>query len=262
MAKKRNRNPSSLNVNSGSLHTEGDAVAGDKILNQTIGQVIVLGHILDALRLDEIAGLKIDPNVSIANAESLENVIRSHFGQNIINEMDFAVAVLEPFLKPFVSELKYPVFRFRQFLQELIEYLVVLLRGSGHWDAFYSKEWVANLSLRAEVLWLESSRTFRRKKFRDDLLFGLASHQNQYTDATYYIVLKTAMDCRSIALSEFNNLDFRIFMVGLVLDLMRIGSVASGDIAFWDSFVGALVVKKDQLTVDDSKSDDKSESTS
>ena len=44
--------------------------------------------------------------------------------------------------------------------------------------------------------------------------------------------------------SGWNNLQFRIFMVGLVLDLIRIGSLASTDKALWGEIIGLVTPGK------------------
>jgi len=44
--------------------------------------------------------------------------------------------------------------------------------------------------------------------------------------------------------SGWNNLQFRIFMVGLVLDLIRIGSLASADKALWGELIGLVTPGK------------------
>ncbi len=232
---------SSVNIGDveGGIH---DAqIAGRDIVNN----IIVVGQFLN---FAQVEGLLPEGSAAPdlpALAGDLEAVLRERLG----DRMTAAVAATGELLSDILSKWKpaHPgaAFPFRRMLPELAGPLLQKLKALDYWDTFTEASFSAHFNAPYRVLWLEAvNQLWRKNAFSADE-FGLA----EVKEAGMFVLrapnddLLPAHYPAEPHLGKFAAMgsdQFRVFLAGLVIDLLRLASTAAEDVQFWQNVTNLL----------------------
>jgi homoserine trans-succinylase len=136
-------------------------------------------------------------------------------------------------------------------LPDIAPKLAQKLKALNYWDTFTETGFSPTYKTHYSVIWLHSLNQLWTKHTAQSKRFGLA----EIGDAAMFVVqsdleyedVKKAHNPKEPHLGEFarmSNEQFRVFMAGLVIDLIRLASVAAEDVEFWQELSDLLGPKK------------------
>lgn len=208
-----------VNVN-GSVAAQGDLVGRDKIIQN----IVLVGQFLDFAKVE---GLIPKPSTP-ADFESVSAAFEATFNQrldgNLARATAFAGEILSKVIqKKWISGSALP---FRDILSEVPYIVSSKLDELHYWDSFRDS---------SHIVWLHSLNLLWKKHFKINVLYGIGSH---------YWYVKRKEGYGMISVHEITNEQFRVIMAGLVIDLIRLHSIALDDIKFWEGLVDLLGTEK------------------
>jgi hypothetical protein len=210
----------------------GDKVGRDKIMIQNL---VYVGRFLDLANAEDL--LSITP-VSSQEIQEISADLESYIDQHLQGDLASALAKVGNLLKDFLSDLVnenqsapapsvYTIFGERVFKK-----LAVIFQEGGYYREYGDSS--------SKTIWFETLNGLWKKKFKKSVRWGICT-------STYreYRIIKKLPDGSYSDENYFKDLDFkreeyRVFLVGLILDLTRIFSEDFGDKAFWDGLVNLL----------------------
>jgi len=221
--------------------------------DQIIQNIILVGQFLD---FTNVEGLIPKPLIA-SNFESISEAFETTFDQRLGNDLAqataFAGEVLQEVLVQWMPAQPLAALPFRRILDTSPTVVHRKLSQLNYWDTFCSpakSSLKSSLSDDYEVLWLRSLQLLWQKHFETDRLFGIAHYgrssrgheahfyERRYPGSEEYI---TVVDTNLITSKEF-----RVMMTGLVIDLIRLCSIALDDIRLWQGIINLLHWTKDK----------------
>jgi len=221
-------------------------IAGRDIINN----IVVVGQFLN---FAQIEGLLPEgcpaPDLS-ALAGNLEGTLRDQLGDRMTDAVAGVGEMLGDVLSAWKPARPGAAFPFKRMLPALASTLLQKLRELDYWDTFTEVGFSARFQTRYRVLWLESlNQLWQKNGFGDDE-FGLVEMMGEGT-----FVLRAPNGDISLAyypnephLGKFaamRNDQFRVFLAGLVIDLLRLASTAADDVQFWQNVTDLLTPASD-----------------
>jgi hypothetical protein len=222
------------NVNiSGSLNQHGDIVGRDKIIHN----IIVVGRVLDFAQVDglipQLSDMPKLENISAA----FEPNFKERLGSDLSNAIAIAGQILEPILSSWTPQSGRALI-FRDILLNLATPLGRKIQELNYWDVFCEPMGVLINQKRWNSLLLSSLSGLWNKYKTDKITYNLATLNNE---AFVFIATHQTTGFTSQEdFKEFKREEFRIFIVGIVLDLIRMASLVSNDIDFWNQVIDSL----------------------
>jgi hypothetical protein len=249
----------------GSLNSQGDIVGRDKIIHN----IIVVGRILDFARFEGLLPNASELPTFNSIAEAFEKTLNDRLGSDLTEAVATAGAILAPVLSQWLPK-EFAAFDHRKVLTNIASPLVERLQQLNYWSVFTesigSDRWRYS-SLRpghqvtdVQGIWLRSLQLLWKKyKANSDKQYGIArihywweerwggnsaecpaivvKQNGQTTEAydPYYNSLGLDDD-----FAGFGREEFRIFIVGLVIDMIRLASVAVDDLRFWKGVIDSM----------------------
>jgi hypothetical protein len=236
-------NNSAVNIGDVSGGITGSNIAGRDIIQN----IIVVGQFLDFAKVE---GLLPQPAAlpDLATlGDNLDQALRDHLGSELTTATAAAGTILGDILAEWRPSQPGAAFPFKQMLPKLAPKLVQKLKALDYWDTFVETGFSATYSKHYAVVWLEALNHLWRKHTSQDKYFGLAEIGETATFVTQpeleYKDVKIAYDPKEPRLGEFakmSNEQFRVFMAGLVIDLIRLASEAAEDVKFWQDLSNFL----------------------
>jgi len=227
---------------SGDATVGGDVVGRDKIIQQ----ITIVGQFLD---FAQVQGLLPQPSVRAdykSIAEAFQKNISARMDADLQQAIAFAGEILRSVLRNWSQpEITKPL-PFKNILERIPPEICKQLHERGYWSTYALHD-----ARRGEFLPLKSlSELWIRQR------------RTRGTDWTFGIWKPTGSPCRNARwrregytteiLHEFQiedwdiptttSDDFRLLMAGLVIDLIRLESTASGDVLFWNGLIDLLSV--------------------
>jgi hypothetical protein len=93
----------------------------------------------------------------------------------------------------------------------------------------------------AGVIWLKSTQMLWKKYRKKDKLYGItSSHYDHFVVLNSSFFSSSSISSAEDDIKQFGSEEFRIFLVGLIIDLIRICSITSNDIQFWKGFIDSI----------------------
>ncbi|MCK6629714.1 MAG: hypothetical protein L6R45_31630 [Anaerolineae bacterium] len=215
-----------------------------------IQNIIVVGQFLDFAKVQEL----LPPSTSLPDLKNLsanlDQALQEHLGSGLTTAAAAAGEILGDILAQWRPRHPGAAFPFRQMLPELAPQLVQKLKALNYWDTFSESGFSAAYSQPYQVIWLEALNHLWFKRTDQKKRFGLAEIGPAAAFVTNpeleYADIKKAHLPEEPRLGEFakmNNEQFRVFMAGLVIDLIRLASEAAADVEFWQG-LGELLNPK------------------
>ncbi len=238
---------------SGDALIGGDVVGRDKIINN----IVVVGRMLDYAQVEGLIPSLAQQTDFNSISEAFEATFRQRLGADLTTATAQAGAILQPALALWTPRGPNQALPYKRILTGLAQPLVEKLVELDYWASFAERvgefNWIYFSGQdNVEVIWLRSLASLWKKYKSDEKLYGLAARmKNGQPEAVF--VWRTpaarvteAYDPRqpARASTDFASLgreEFRIFMVGLVLDCIRLASTVASDQAFWNDLTASLV---------------------
>lgn len=225
-------------VNIGNV--EGGITNANIAGRDVIQNIIVVRQFLDFAKVQELLPAS-TPLPDLAGVgDNLDRALQEHLGSGLTVAAAAAGEILRDILAKWRPQNPGAAFPFRQMLPELAPQLVQKLKALNYWDTFGESGFSAAYSQPYQVIWLEALTHLWLKRTGQKKRFGLA----EIGPASFFVTdpeleypdLKKAHQPEEPRLGEFakmNNEQFRVFMAGLVIDLIRLASEAAADVEFW-----------------------------
>ena len=220
-----------------------------------VKNIIVVGRFLDFAKVEDLLPPEDAlPNLSAMSAD-IDQALREHLGSGLAEATAITGDLLNDILRKWQPKRASAAFHFRRMLPEIAPNLIKQLKALDYWDTFTETGFSSAYAGAYRVLWLDALNQLWAKRRAESKIFGLAEISLQ--DAANaesrmafvtrpnleYPDIKIAHNPDEPHLGEFAKMSsrsFRIFMAGLVIDLMRLASDAAKDTKFWRELVEYL----------------------
>lgn len=192
-------------------------------------------------------------------SDDIDRALQAHLGGTLAGVANRVGDILGDILKEWQPKQASAAFPFRRMIPEMAPKLIEKLKSLDYWDTFSETGFSAAYKARYSVIWLNSLNQLLNKHDEGNAKgrrFGLAEIDDpKVTGGGASFVTQPELDYKDIRLAhnpqephlgEFAKMDnrtFRVFMAGLVIDLMRLASEAANDAQFWGDLVGFLQSK-------------------
>ncbi len=236
-------------------NVEGDIRHAEIAGRDIVKNIIIVGQFLDFAKIEGLLpeGNNL-PNLSAMSAD-INQALRQHLGGNLTEVAAITGDMLGDILRKWQPKRASAAFPFRRMLPAIAPQLIKQLKALDYWDTFTGAGYSNAYKTRYRILWLDALNQLWAKHHNKSKIFGLAEIPLQdaqdgksrmafvtrpdleYTD------IKIAHNPDEPHLGEFAKMssqDFRVFMAGLVIDLMRLASESASDTKFWRDLVEYL----------------------
>ena len=218
----------------------GGDIKNSIIAGRDVQNIIIVGQFLDFAKVQELLPQSTSlPDLKSVSA-NLDQALQEHLGNNLTAATAAAGEMLRDILTEWRPNQPGAAFPFRRMLPQLAPQLVQKLKALDYWDTFAESGFSAAYSGHYQVIWLEALNHLWLKRTGQKKRFGLAEIGPTATFVTdpelEYPEVKKAYLPEEPRLGEFakmSNDQFRVFMAGLVIDLIRLASEAVADVEFW-----------------------------
>ncbi len=220
-----------------------------------VKNIIVVGQFLNFANVEGLLPKGDNlPDLSAMSAD-IDRALREHLGGSLAETAAIVGDMLGDILSEWQPKRASAAFPFRRMLPAIAPKLIERLKALDYWDTFTETGFSSAYTSAYRVLWLDALNQLWAKRHTESKIFGLAEILSQDTpDAgsrrvfvtrpnLEYADIKIAHTPDEPHLGEFAKLssrDFRVFMAGLVIDLMRLASEAANDTKFWRELVEYL----------------------
>ena len=214
---------------------------------QIIQNIILVGRFLDFTKVE---GLIPKPSAS-ADFESISAVFEETFDKRLGGDLATATAFAGKILAPVIAPNWIPketsvAFPFRKVLAECPKILFDGLSRLGYWDSFCSSQSYGDEC--QEIIWFRSMSLLWIRHFHAERLFGIGrSSYDAYArwlDPCFFESVaslgRSSYRLSTLDPQQLTNEEFRVFMAGLVIDLIRMASTTADDTQFWIGLVDLL----------------------
>ncbi|MBE7468911.1 MAG: hypothetical protein DPW09_43350 [Anaerolineae bacterium] len=227
---------SAVNIGDVGRDISNSIIAGRDVIQN----IIVVGQFLDFAKVQDLLPAS-TPLPDLASVSTnLDQALQEHLGSGLAVATAAAGEILRDILAKWRPNNPGAAFPFRQMLPELAPQLVQKLKTLNYWDTFSESGFSAAYSQPYQVIWLEALTHLWLKRTGHKKRFGLAEIGPAAAFVTdpelEYADIKKVHLPEEPRLGEFakmSNEQFRIFMAGLVIDLIRLASEAAADVEFW-----------------------------
>lgn len=256
----------------GSVTTHRDFVGRDKVIHN----IIVVGQVLDLVRVEglipELSDLPDFQNIS----EAFEATFRDRLGTDLAEATAAVGEILGEALVNWMPSKPSAALPYKRILRDLPPMLIRNLKELGYWDVFCEPvpgKWSIRLAQKlssprqipatAKAIWLSSLQALWKKHRKEDKLYGIAEKTvpgplatahlrlipnsrietnayGQVYEQTFIIRQDKKTTEAQNDLANIGHEDFRLFMLGLVIDLIRLASAASSNMKFWEGLIDLL----------------------
>jgi hypothetical protein len=243
--------------------------------DQIIHNLVLVGQFLDFAEVEGLIPRSATPADFTTISEAFDSTFEKRLGGDLTQAAASAGYFLSEVMLKFVPKQHPAALPAKKILAEAPHLLYKKLVESDFWNTFYTvcpnlteHRWIYGGE--GEVVWLYSLQILWKKYFKKNELFGISIFRNlpprileDYeeipTNAFLCIipaewqkggkgdVLKESINTKLYAMEvNVDNISyeqFRIIVAGLVIDLIRMCSIASDDIQFWNRLISLMNIK-------------------
>ena len=222
----------------GNLDTGGGSFIGH---DQVIQNIIIVGRLLD---LASIEGLLPKALVENRDFESISQALEKQIPADFSTSLVFVGEILGDLLKKYLPESPHGALNLKAFTAELARQVGQKLWALNYFEVFGIEKRVSQLNSAglSYAKAIELSSTFnlcgKFKVFEDQPCF-LVKLKN-YEQYFFAWINRPSGSPEEINLAGFSNQQLRVFITGVVLDLIRLHMAASPDADFIRSIIDFL----------------------
>jgi hypothetical protein len=239
-----------INLSQSSVTSQGDLVGRDKIIHN----IVIVGQVLDMARVEDLLPQLPDLPDFGSISSALESTINERIGRDLAEPVANAGAILQPFYEKWTPRDSITALLYPTILADIAPFFVGRLMDLNYWFVFCEPLTKAvNLSdpsgryptrdewLSGQIIWLRSLSALWQKYFSDDGAYGLTRNtvQDKTThhqgESRFIVQTRESEDLGMVDFSSFNFKKSQVFIVGFVIDLIRLSAIVSGERKFWDT---------------------------
>jgi hypothetical protein len=240
------------NFNQQSQNVDSQYNAGK---DQFIQNIVLVGQFLDFAKIE---GLIPKPS-SLSDFQSVisafENTFDRHLGNDLAQATATAGEILKESIVKWTPKDSFSGLPLKEILKELPTDLYINLRTRNLWNAFF-EEGLVYYHGNIEFIRLSSLEILWKKYFKADCIWGIGC-ASSYTDIFLFcqnLTFKNHIEAkvnnlRNVGISplyveSISYEKFRVIIAGIVIDLIRLSSVASNDVKFWKNIAESLKIER------------------
>jgi len=245
-------------IHVGNIDNTGEVnIAGGDVY-KSIQNIVIVGQFLDFAQIKHLLP-KSSQNVNFTDIEmAFKAEIKQH-GVSIAEAVSQAGEIIKEIFQPQIIHGDNSVFVYQQFIREIAPPLIQKLKALKHWDRFHKIQngivvtfdgrGVQN-RLNGQVIWLESLHELRKNQGVKEKNYGLALVSVKDKNYPFFVVddkiiqqaynplILNFQEDRNCDFSTMSENDFRLFITGLLLDLIRLCSQAQATSRFLQRLLG------------------------
>ncbi len=185
--------------------------------DQIIHNLVLVGQFLDFTRIEGLIPKITEPRNFDEIIDGLDKSINERMNSDLAEAAVFAGEILKPLIIKFKPKSRFEILSTEKIMEELPIIIGVPLIKLGYWASFGTGDFFV----------LESTNQVLNK------------YTKKQTDVKLYRVNSAFIQFKNVA-SPISQDDFRVLMVGIVIDLMRLYTKGSIGIKFWAELTNIL----------------------
>jgi hypothetical protein len=208
--------------------------------DQVIHNLVVVGQFLDFAKVEGLLPKSETPSDFSTIVEAFEETFVQRLGSDLTQATAHAGIILSDVMLKYIPKQLPAALPIKTILREAPHSIYLKLSKFGYWDAFY--EVTQGYGNDYQVVWLYSLGLLWEKHFGHHRLFGILKRPS------------TALLCEAregkkeiagnVNIDDITYDKFRVIMAGLTVDLIRICSIASTDLQFWEGIISLLNIDR------------------
>lgn len=232
--------------------------------DQIIHNLVLVGQFLDYAKIEGLIPKVAAPSDFSSIIDAFEKTFDQRLGNDLAEATASAGVILSEVMLKYAPKQYPAALPIRTILSEFPNLLYQKLGQIGFWNTFYEFSNVSDQQTKlyhpTEVIWLYSHQILWEKYFNKNELFGIAKLRDENRTAFLCKIpsewkspsntirlkfesIETKQYAEEISIDDVKFEQFRIIMAGLTIDLIRICSIASTDIQFWQGLISLMKIK-------------------
>jgi hypothetical protein len=209
--------------------------------DQVIHNLVVVGQFLDFAKVEGLLPKSETPSDFSTIVEAFEETFVQRLGSDLTQATAHAGIILSDVMLEYIPKQLPAALPIKKILHEAPHSLYLKLCNLGYWDAFYE---LTYLNGSRQVVWLYSLDLLWKKHFGRHRLFGIYRTDNTLRSASLCEAKKEKESAYDVNIDDITYDKFRVIMAGLAVDLIRICSIASTDLQFWEGIISLLNIDR------------------
>jgi len=227
----------------GVVNTGGGNFAGRDQHN--IQNIIIVGRFLELAQVQSLLP-KFDTQKPLENVhDAIEAIFTKDHNIELAEAIAFAGEILRDILDDWVSSRIGLHIALRKLIKGLAEALYEKLKLSGYWDMYrqvldFSRYEYPRFEDTQEILFLESTNKLWEEEYNTNTSFALVYElDDNFCPRIYFVNVLTPLIAE---VERWSTREQRLFLVGIILDLIRIHSENHLNIEFLRALINSLDV--------------------
>ncbi|MBE7436139.1 MAG: hypothetical protein HS100_19645 [Anaerolineales bacterium] len=202
--------------------------------DQVIQNIVLVGQFLDFAQVEGLIPKPRIPTDFSSISDAFEKTFAQRLEGDLVRGIVFASEILKAGFKEWNPRSPFSALNRRKIIDQIPKVVVSGLVKLDYWDSFAESESEILYLYSLQLLWVKHFKTEKKES-----LFGLSADYEIVQGVTRNYSLTYTDPEIDFSRPE----EFRVFLVGLVIDLIRLYSLASDDKLFWEGFVNLVTSK-------------------
>jgi hypothetical protein len=238
-----------INTGGGS-YIGGDVESGRDVIgrDQIIQNIVVVGQFLDFAKVSDLLPKPGEVTSFDQISAAFEDTFGDEAGQDLAYATSFAGEILRDLVLELRPEDQFAAFPYAKMLNDLAPAVIDKLHNLGHWDVNstplddeLAKLLRFTISSKPRIVWLTSLEQLWEDRFSYESRFGFLEGREYYSSKnSRAMVFFGPQSTGKIEDHDWGQDYLHTIFAGVVIDLVRIGSLHSSDKQFWKRLVKFL----------------------
>jgi len=211
--------------------------------DQVIHNLVVVGQFLDFAKVEGLLPKSETPSDFSTIVEAFEETFVQRLGSDLTQATAHAGIILSDVMLKYIPKRLPAALPIKTILREAPSSIYLKLSELGYWDAFYEVTSWRGIS-NHQVVWLYSLGLLWEKHFGRQRLFGIGIWKTGGDTASLCEATQGKEIADNVNIDDITYDKFRVIMAGLTVDLIRICSIASTDLQFWEGIISLLNIDR------------------
>ncbi len=238
--------------------------------NQFIQNIVLVGQFLDFAKIEGLIPRISNPSDFQSVISAFENTFDKHLGNDLAHATAAVGDILKESITKWTPKNSFSALPLKTILKELPNDIYVSLCRRNLWDAFFESNFYHYRGYHyilgdMQFIRFHSTEILWKKHFKTDCIIGIG-HLSE-TESYFFFKERTLpnyletlnfnlisshglsgnpfqlhLDMLNVESTTYEH--FRVLMAGIVIDLIRISSIAFNDVKFWKNIAGLLEIEK------------------